>query len=542
MNLMDNAMFSYMRGKKRIIAALSVLIMGSVAGCGASSAERSEEVQEATETVEEQVQPQASAQTQASFDVENIDAPVQVPNMLIDQIGFNAESEKVAIFRGKKLPDSFQIIELETGKEVFRGEIVKATLDEEVGKYYGIGRFNDFKEPGAYYIYADYIGESYSFTIGEDVYRDVLDEACRKYYTNRCGIAISQVDSGDNGHSACHTTEAKLQENTDTTLDVTGGWHMDEHADRDVLIGSRIVENLLLAYEMNPGAFTDETGIPESGNGIPDIIDEIRYEADWLLKMQDSKTGGVYGAAITSGNGNSDIFSAPVEVTPVSMDATIGFAATMARFSYVYQQFDQGYATTALKAADRAWESFSINQSVYESTAAFKAAAQLYRATGNDKYEHVLDSFFVKDDLLELFNSDENIFMGAVTYLSTNQDVDKKQCEKLIKALMKRSEEIASKSTESRYLVVDAAEGEDFSKLLDEARCLTVTNHIIYNHEYTTILENHAHYMMGMNPSCVNFVTSGTDRDHEDVDNYNGVMNDPQKDALLVFMLSVLEN
>jgi endoglucanase len=65
------------------------------------------------------------------------------------------------------------------------------------------------------------------------------------------------VDSGDNGHSACHTTEAKLQENTDTTLDVTGGWHMDEHADRDVLIGSRIVENLLLAYEMNPGAFTD---------------------------------------------------------------------------------------------------------------------------------------------------------------------------------------------------------------------------------------------------------------------------------------------
>ncbi len=386
------------------------------------------------------------------------------------------------------------------------------------------------------------MGESYPFKSSQDRFRDVFTKACKQYYINRCGIALSENYAGESAHSACHTQMAHLQEDPEAALDVTGGWHLDGQAGRDTGLGSSVVENLLLAYEMNPDAFTDETGIPESGNGIPDIIDEIRYEADWLLKMQDSKTGGVYGAAITSGNGNSDIFSAPVEVTPVSMDATIGFAATMARFSYVYQQFDQGYATTALKAADRAWESFSINQSVYESTAAFKAAAQLYRATGNNKYEHVLDSFFVKDDLLELFNSDENIFMGAVTYLSTNQDVDKEQCEKLIKALMKRSEEIASKSTESRYLVVDAAEGEDFSKLLDEARCLTVTNHIIYNHEYTTILENHAHYMMGMNPSCMNFVTSGTDRDHEDVDNYNGVMNDPQKDALLVFMLSVLEN
>ena len=474
--------------------------------------------------------------------MENIDAPEQIPNILVDQVGFDADSEKAAVFRGKQIPATFQIISLDTGEVVYTGEVVKATLDQDAGRYYGIGRFNDFKEPGSYYIYADYIGESFSFTIGEDVYREVFDDACRKYYTNRCGIAISQVGSGDNGHSACHTTEARLQENTDTTMDVTGGWHMDEHADRDVTIGSKIVDNLLLAYEMNPGAFTDETGIPESGNGVPDIIDEIKYEADWLLKMQDSKTGGVYGAAITNSNGGSDIFSAPVEVTPVSMDATISFAATMARFSYVYQQFDQSYATTALKAADRAWESFSINQSVYESTAAFKAAAQLYRATGNDKYAHVLDSFFVRDDLIDLFGTDENIFMGAVTYLSTNQDVDKNQCEKLIKALMKRSESIASRATESRYLVADAADGEDFSNLLDEARCLTVTNHIIYNHEYTTIIENHAHYMMGMNPSCVNFVTSGTERDHEDVENYSGVMNDPQKDALLIFMLSVLEN
>ncbi|WP_029231250.1 glycoside hydrolase family 9 protein [Butyrivibrio sp. VCB2006] len=522
-------MFSYKRGNKRIIAALMVLMMGSVAGCGASSAESSEEI------VEE------IAVSEVSYTAESVEVPEQIPNIMVDQSGFNIDSEKVVIFRGRQLPESFQIIDLESGEVVYTGEVVKANRDEETEKYYGIGRFNDFREPGNYYISADYIGESYAFTIGEDVYRDVFDEACRKYYSNRCGIAISQVDNGDNGHSACHTTEARFQENSDQTIDVTGGWHMDENADRDVLIGCRILENLLLSFEMNPNAFTDETGIPESGNGIPDIIDEIKYEADWLLKMQDSKTGGVYGAAITGGGG-SDIFSAPVEVTPVSMEATISFAAAMARLSFIYQQYDQDYATAALRAADRAWESFSINQSVYDSTQAFKAAAELYRATGSDKYHHVLDSFFVRDDLVQLFNDDENIFIGAVTYLSTNQNVDKEQCEKLIKALMKKSEAIAQRATESRYLVANAAEGEDFSTLLDEARCLTITNHIIYNHEYTTIIENHAHYMMGMNPSCLNFVTSSTERDYKDTEGYSGVMNDPQKDALLIFMLSVLEN
>ena len=529
---MGNAMFSYMSGKKRIIAAALMLLMGSVAGCGASSAESSVDNAEL-----------AGSNTVEKVEVSSVEfeAPEQIPNILVDQTGFNTESEKVAIFRGKELPRTFQIKDLETGEVVFIGDVVKAVKDEDSGKYFGLGRFNSFKEPGKYIIFAEHLGESYSFTIGEDVYREVLDEACKKYYTNRCGIAISEVIAGDNGHSACHTTEAKLQDNTDTTMDVTGGWHMDEHADRDALIGAKVVENLLLAFEMNPGAFSDESGLPESGNGIPDIVDEVKYEVDWLIKMQDSKTGGVYGAAITKSSAAGDSLNAPVEVTPVSMDATIRFAAAMARFSYIYQQYDQEYATVALRAADRAYESFLINQGISDNTAAFNAAAQLYRATGGDKYRQVLNSFFAKDDFMDSFNTDENVFIGSVTYLSTNQAVDKDQCEKLIKALMKRSEEIASRATSSKYLVADEDEDRNFETLLDEIRCLTITNHIIYNHEYTTIIENHVHYLMGMNRWSMNFLTSDTERNYEDKQEFGGVMNDPQRDSLIIFMLSVLE-
>ena len=71
-------------------------------------------------------------------------------------------------------------------------------------------------------------------------------------------------------------------------------------------------------------------------------------------------------------------------------------------------------------------------------------------------------------------------------------------------------------------------------------RCLTITDHIIYNHEYTTIIENHAHFLMGMNPGAVNYVTDVTERTYADEAGV-GILNDPQADALLVFMLSVLE-
>ena len=514
----------------RIMKAGTILLMmGSVAGCGASSAENTVETVAHTLTVQE---PKGNSEYETR---------TQIPGIFVDQTGFCTDSDKSVVFYAKEMPEKFSIIDLESKKTVYTGEIIKPTLDERAEKYYGIGRFNDFKEPGSYYIFADSIGESFSFKIGDDIYDEVFREAEKKFYINRCGIAISQNVAETNGHSACHTVEARLSENTSTLLDVTGGWHMDAQADRDSYLGGRIIENLLLAYEMNPGAFTDDNSIPESGNGIPDIIDEVKYEVDWLLKMQDSKTGGVYSTALTQGEGYSDIFAAPVVVGGISMDATIEFAAAMARFSYIYQQFDGEFATTALKAADRAYESFLNNQKVTDNSIAFNAAAQLYRATGSSKYSDVLTQYFNMDDFADRFDVDENIFIGSVTYLSTSRIVDKKQCDTLIKALMKRSEEIAKRATSSVFLVTDASEDDGFKNLLDDIRCLTVTNHIIYNHEYKTIIENHLHFLMGMNPSCINYVSDETEWTYADDATKNGLMNDPLSDALLILMISAVK-
>ncbi|MCR5157098.1 MAG: glycoside hydrolase family 9 protein [Butyrivibrio sp.] len=520
-------MFFDIKRVKRIIGAgLMVPVVGSVAACGASSDETGQDNFE------------FSISGLKSEDV-SYEVPKQTPNILVDQKGFKTSSEKTVVFRGEELEGTFGIYDLDSGKLVYTGEISKPVFNEELGEYDSFGRFNDFDAEGSYFIRTGVVGESYSFGISGDYYAEILEDACKKYYMNRCGIAVSENYGGGVAHSACHTKSARLQEDPEVQIDVTGGWHMDEQAGRDTGLGCRIADNLLLAYEMNIDVFGDETGIPESGNNIPDILDEVRYEAQWLLKMQDTRTGGIYGAAVTDTSGGSDIFTAPVVVTPVSMDATIGFASMMARFSYCYQQFDPDFATTCLKAADRAWTCFLNNKKAIDETAAYKAAAQLYRATGSDTYHEVIKSFFAKSDFFELFENDENIFMGSVSYMSTNQSVDREMCESLMKALMKKASGVAERAGKSPYLVCSGAGKKDFDGLLSDMRCLTITDHIIYNHEYTTIIENHVHYLMGMNPEAVNYVTDDTERTYADTGDI-GIMNDPGRDALFIIMLSVL--
>ncbi len=513
--------------KKRIAGIITCLItVGSVAGCGASSAEIPAETAQAT--------PQILSE-ETTYEVS-----VQIPGTLVDQIGYSAESEKTVFFKGRSLPEKFSVCDLVTGDVVYTAKAESPVYNEELSVYECVGYFSDLKTPGDYYIYTDELGESYSFAIKKDVYEDAFGVAARKYYINRCGIALSEGYAGSSARSACHTSLAHLEDNTSVSIDVSGGWHLDETARRDAAMGSRIAETLLLAYEMNPTAFGDASGIPESGNGIPDILDEVRYEAEWLLKMQDPKTGGEYGAAVTDGDKAADVFSAPVTVTKVSMDATISFAAMMARFSYFYREYDQEFATTTLRAADRAFTCFMNNQKDTGDASVFKAAVSLYRATGSESYLGVVDEFFARSDFEELFAKDENALLGSVTYLTINQQVDVDRCTYLMKLLMKASEEVAHNAPGALFNSGYITDKNGLTGMLSDMRILTITDHIIYNYEYTTIIENHIHYLAGMNPEAVNFLTADTGRTFAS-ENLSGVMNDPERNALLIFMLSVLE-
>jgi endoglucanase len=463
------------------------------------------------------------------------DVPVSLPNILTDQVGYAENSNKVAVIQGEVPPDTFSIIDADSGEMVYTGTIEQKGYDEESGTYISYGDFTDFKTPGRYYIQAAMIGQSYPFEIAENIYDDLFRITFKQYYYNRCGLTLSSELAGDAAHNACHAREAQMKDEATVKLDVTGGWHMDDMGSRDVVTGCQTVNSLLLAYELSPEMFDDDMGIPESGNDVPDILDEVKYEIDWLLKMQDTKSGAVYASVSSVDNKAAGYI---LYIDGVTMEATIQFAATLAKFSYLYQTIDRDFATQCLKASDRAYRYAQkyltdISQEEY-----FYAATELYRATGASSYHTVIKNYLAQNEVTDMEN--DFVFWGCVTYLSTKQKVDVNLCSEVISVLMQEAEQISYASKNSKLLINADVEQGNSADMLQSLSRLAVVDHIITNHEYATVLENHLHYLLGRNLESVTYLNDVGARNYKDIDPAAGIMNRIDQNAELMLAMSAI--
>ena len=467
----------------------------------------------------------------------NYEVPISLPSIMVDQVGYAVDSSKVAVFHGEMLPHTYDIIDAETEKIVYKGTIKGKNNGEIADNEFRYGDFTDFVTPGTYYIQADIIGQSYPFVIAQNPYEDIFKAAIKQYYYSRCGFTLSTELAGDAAHNACHTNLAQLKEDAAMQLDVSGGWHIDENGNRDVIEGCQAVNNLLLAYELYGNVFTDDVGIPESGNGIPDLMDEVKYEVDWLLKMQDVTSGAVYATVSVIDN---QMPSYILYTENITMDATIQFAATMAKFSYLYQGYDRTFATKCLQAADRAYRYAGQYLNDVSEEAYFYAAAELYRATGNYGYRTVVHDYLNTTKQLDMEN--DSIFLGCITYLDTKQRVDVVLCEKVIKILMKEVEEIVYGAKSSNFLTEGDEEQSNNDELLQKMARLTVVDHIIMNHEYATVLENHLHFFLGRNEQSISYIDGTGSRNYEEIDKKLGIMKQIDLNAELILIMSAIQD
>lgn len=278
-------------------------------------------------------------------------------NIMINQIGYYPESTKVAVFSSVPKNSAFSVRRADTGKTVFSGTL--ATKLEV-----SVGDFSDLRTPGEYYIVAEEKGwRSANFRIADNVLDDVAIDAFKMFYYARCGCKL--VDD-QLGHEACHTKAVFVDANNQVInqeVDVTGGWHDAGDYGRYILTATVITYDFLMAYQAGPDFWgRDDLGIPESGNGMPDILDELRYELEWMLKMQDPESGGVH--AQVSGRGFPYPVVRPDEeaennsllyVYPVTTAATAAYAAAMAYASDFYREWDASFADRMLNSAKAAY-------------------------------------------------------------------------------------------------------------------------------------------------------------------------------------------
>ena len=120
-------------------------------------------------------------------------------------------------------------------------------------------------------------------------------------YYQRDGIAKDAKYAGaDWADGMAHPQDATcgLSSNGSAPKDLHGGWFDAGDQNRYTNWGASDVIELLRAYVESPGAFTDDTNIPESGNGVPDLLDEVKWELDWMARMQNTD-GSVLSIAAT---------------------------------------------------------------------------------------------------------------------------------------------------------------------------------------------------------------------------------------------------
>ncbi len=276
----------------------------------------------------------------------------------LNQIGYNPKDVKTAYFRTAELDTAdreFRVVS-DDGKVAFSGKISDGMTNVSAYEYTYCGDFSALSTPGRYHVETDTLGSSYEFEIGDGVFADAFAATAKMFYLQRCGNELDAKHAGDFAHPACHTSQAKVL-NTETYIDANGGWHDAGDYGKYVVPGAKAVADLLLAYRTAPKAFGDNTGIPESSNGVADILDETRYELEWMLKMQ-REDGAVYHKVTAV---KFPAFVMPQEETSalyaseISSPATLDFAAVMAMAAVDYEPIDSGFANRCLAAAKAAY-------------------------------------------------------------------------------------------------------------------------------------------------------------------------------------------
>jgi hypothetical protein len=274
----------------------------------------------------------------------------------------------------------FQVRREADNEVVFTGPIRpwnEGRTDNLSGDKVWQGDFSAVTAPGRYYVSipggTNPAARSFDFVIAEAVYAPVLKAAARMFFYQRCGMDQWLIHGGHWHHAACHCKKgqdrsAQLWDGekgrpAGDPRDLSGGWHDAGDYSKYVEYVFGTLWDLMHAAEWYPAAFSDATKIPESGNGVPDILDEVKYELDWLLRMQlpDGSVLGKVGVPDYSLDEVSppDLSTCPRYYAGPSTGATATAAAACAlgaRLLRPYEARYPGYPARLRAAAERAWD------------------------------------------------------------------------------------------------------------------------------------------------------------------------------------------
>ena len=456
----------------------------------------------------------------------------------LNQLGYLPGAQKLAI-----LPEgpggAFSVIDTRTGAAVYTGEQGAAAVWEPSDERVRVADLSSVITPGEYLLRADGLVDSDPFRIDSNVYVELEAAALKAFYFNRASTALLPGHAGAYARAAghpddkvlVHASAASATRPEGTVLSAPKGWYDAGDYNKYIVNSGISTYTLLAAYEHFPEFFRrHDTGIPESGDAVPDILDEIMWNLEWMLAMQDPADGGVYHKLTDKRFDGLRVMPAqtgkPRYVVQKSTAAALDFAAVMATASRIYAPYEARFPGLPARMQDAAVAAWQWAQShpaaVYAQPEDIKtggygdkqlhdeffwAATELYLATGDKAYYAAIESQLGKPTVPSWSNVAGLAWMSLAQHRDRLQAADRSRVESGLQDL---AGQLARRTQASAYRV--AMQDEDYvwgsnAVALNQAMMLVQGYRVHADSDYLHAAQSLFDYVLGRNALATSFVT-----------------------------------
>ncbi|MDT0548428.1 MULTISPECIES: glycoside hydrolase family 9 protein [Streptomyces] len=407
--------------------------------------------------------------------------------------------------------------------------------------------------------------QSEPFSIDDNIYSPLVRDSLEYFYQNRSGIKIdTDIVGGKYARPAGHDKAAPHGGDTnvpcqtgvcDYRRNVSGGWYDAGDQGKYVVNGGISVAQLMSEFERTKttkGADAKPLGdgklrVPEHGNGIPDILDEARWEMDFLMRMQVPKGKPLAGMAFhkvhdkewTGFPTRPDQDKQQRELHAPSTAATLNLAATAAQSARLFKPYDPQFAARSLHVAKTAWAAAKANPNMIasdqDSTGGgaygdanvsdefYWAAAELFITTGDNAYRTELLKSPLHGDVNALFPRTSAVSwastagLGQLDLATVDNKLTAKQRADVRKTVIRAADRYAAESEKSAYGVPYAPKDGKYewgsnSQVLNNMVVLATAHDLTGKTRYRDAVLRGMDYLLGANPLNQSYVTGYGER------------------------------
>jgi endoglucanase len=469
-----------------------------------------------------------------------------VPAIKVDTVGFAVGWTKIVVFN---VDPTGAVVKNEAGKVVLTVDAKRISdrgLDESSQDPVWQVDLTDLDTPGRYTIE---VGDAVSdpFDIARRPYDRALLAGIKSFYFQRTRTALVEPYATWDGDSYTRAKPSHVHGDVGWDLldypdkkhkwELEAGWHDAGNYDMYVPSTAPAAQALLLAYEWDPDRFDDKTlNIPESGNGIPDILDETRWGLAWILSMQEPGGAFRHREAVMESSPEvpADQDTTVRWVAGVSSAGTAKAVAVLALASRIYAPHDAAFAQRCEDAARRGWkwlldhpdrvitDGKGSEQPLWDDEpgnkdvgARFVAAAEVWRTFRDKKALALAEDLFADSDA-----SPEEIWKGAWANVSRHAMWRLATDDKTPAELRKKAKQrllAAAALVKDQVETVDgyrcAQQPVDYywasnSNLMEKAHVLAMAARLDPDETwYREAARDQLHWVLGRNPNGFSMVT-----------------------------------